>query len=157
MERTISWYTIAGVLALMAFQAVFAQRYVYQSADQAHRYEYTITPTGENFTFEFLENPGVVEARLRAVMDVFSSVYGDVSIPAKHSYFYMKEGAKCFVFDATLYSYQACFLPNEYSPGNQNRFWGYVTRIPNGLWLFTYNILPGVIGLGAAVYFLFRR
>lgn len=120
-------------------------------------FEYSITPTGENYTFEFKENPGTVDDRLKVIGHVFDTIYGDSSIPAKHHYFFMKEGAKCFVYEASLHTYHACILPNEYSPANRDRFWGFVTRIPNGWWLVTRNVIPALLVLGASLYYLFKK
>jgi hypothetical protein len=146
---------IALLLLLAAGHACGGQTYSYR--DRNRTYEFSVVPTGSNHTFEFSSNPGAVEERLKAVRHVFDAVYGDGSIAPHHNYFFMKEGAKCFVFDASLHEYQACFLPNEYSPENKQRFWGYVTRINNGWWLFTRNILPAAALLAAIVYFLMRR
>jgi len=119
-------------------------------------YEYTLTATGENYTFEFKDNPGAVDDRLAVVWHVLQTVYGDSSIPARHGYFFMKEGAKCFVYDASLYTYNACFLPNEYSPGHRERFWGFVTRLRSGWWLVSRNLIPAALALGICLYYLFR-
>jgi hypothetical protein len=67
----------------------------------------------------------------------------------------MKETALCFVFDGTFYSYRACFLPNDYSPANRDRFWGFTTRLPNALWLVTRNLLPALLAIG--LFFLFPK
>lgn len=105
---------------------------------------YSVRPTGENFTFQFDENPGTLAAKLAAGLHVLSSVYEDDSIASRQSSFFTKEGAKCFVFDARFHTYTTCFLPNDYSPGNQERFWGYVTRVPNAYWMIAYNLLPAL-------------
>ena len=118
---------------------------------------YSLQATGENFTFQFEENPGSREARLRAGLQVLNAVYEDGSIGSRQSSFFMKEGAKCFVFDGRFHTYTTCFLPNDYSPGNQERFWGYVTRVPNGNWLITRNLLPAVLLLGLFALWLRRK
>jgi hypothetical protein len=156
--RRISAYPIAAGLILCLTAGSLAALPTHSSYRYAGKvFEYSITPTGENYTFEFEENPGTVDDRLKIIGHIFQTVYDDSSIPAKHHYFFMKEGAKCFVYEASLYTYHACILPNEYSPGNRDRFWGFVTRIPNGWWLVSRNLIPALLVLGASLYYLFRK
>jgi hypothetical protein len=86
--------------------------------------------------------------RDKAAVHVLHSVYEDASISPTYSETFMKESAQCFVFDANFYSYRACFLPNDYSPGNRDRFWGFMTQLPNAMWLITRNLLPALLGIG---------
>lgn len=144
--------TLLAALAHSAPGAATEQRYVYQV--EGARYPYTVQESGDNYTFEFSVNPGREGGRLRAVLHVFASVYEDASIEPEYREFFMKEGAKCFVFDGRFYAYRACFLPNDFSPGNENRFWGFTTRLPNALWFLTRQILPAVLG-ATALYFAF--
>jgi hypothetical protein len=130
-------------------------RYAYTVRDQV--FSYTLKSTGENFTFEFEENPGNLNERLGAALHVFQSAYDDGSIQPRHSSFFTKEGAKCFVFDARFHTYTTCFLPNDYSPGKENRFWGYVTQVPNGMWLVTRNLVPALLLLGFFAFLLRRK
>ena len=109
---------------------------------------FTLKSTGANYTFEFDLNPGGQEARLEAAQHVLHTAYDDSTIETRQSSFFLKEGAKCFVFDARFHTYTACFLPNDYAPGKESRFWGYVTRVPNGWWLVTHNLLPLLALLG---------
>lgn len=128
-------------------------RYVYQG----ETYPYTVKESGENHTFEFLKNPGRDSGRLRAVQHVFASVYGEDAINPEYSDFYMKEGAQCFLFEGRFYSYRACFLPNDYSPGNESRFWGFTTRLPNALWFASRQGLPALLLAGAAFFVLRKK
>lgn len=146
------------ILLLAGFTSVVGAAeggYTYRSGDQG--FPYTVTSTGENYSFEFTRNPGSQEERLKAALHVLQTVYDDESIPSRHSHFFTKEGAKCFVFEATFYSYNSCFLPNDYSPGNENRFWGFVTQVPNGLWLVTRNLLPALLVLGGFLFLMLRK
>lgn len=127
--------------------------FVYQS--EGVDYPYSVKQTGENYTFEFSKNPGVDGRKLKAALHVFQSVYGDSSVNPSYSETFMKETALCFVFDGTFYSYRACFLPNDYSPANRDRFWGFVTQLPNALWLVTRNLLPALLVLGG--FFLYSK
>lgn len=129
----------------------------YSYSDGHELYSYSLSVTGENHTFEFQKNPGKQDERLKAAFSVLQTVYDDGSINPRHSSFFTKEGAKCFVFDGTFHTYTSCFLPNDYSPGNEERFWGYVTRVPNVVWLLTFNLLPAVLVLGGFAFFMLRK
>ena len=129
-------------------------QFQYHKGDES--YHYSVKQTGDNYTFEFANNPGKVEEKLKAAVHVLHSVYEDDSISPAYSETFMKENAQCFVFDANFYSYRACFLPNDYSPGNRDRFWGFVTQLPNAMWLITRNLLPALLGIGM-FFSLFRK
>ncbi len=116
---------------------------------------YSVKQTGDNYTFEFADNPGKVDEKLKAAVHVLQSIYDDKSINPIYSETFMKESAQCFVFEANFYSYRSCFLPNDYSPGNHDRFWGFVTQLPNAAWLISRNLLPALLGIGLFFY-LFR-
>jgi hypothetical protein len=115
-------------------------------------YPYSVRQTGDNYTFEFAQNPGTEGRKLKAAVQVLHSVYGDRSINPVYSETFMKETALCFVFDGTFYSYRACFLPNDYSPANRDRFWGFVTQLPNAMWLITRNLLPALLAFGLVFF-----
>jgi len=135
-----------ALLALaLAADGRAGENHVYEY--QGQRYPYTVEQTGENHTFEFERNPGPESGRRRAAMHVFQSVYGDYSIKPGYVDAFMKEGAMCFVFDGDLYSYRACFLPNDFSVA-RHQFWGFVSRVPNVKWFLTRQIGPGLLGLG---------
>lgn len=150
----VLWHGLLAIL-LAAGEAEAESWHSVQNGDRLLRY--SLRPTGENFTFQFDENPGTLEARLQAGLHVLSSAYEDESIASRQSSFFMKEGAKCFVFDGRFHTYTTCFLPNDYSPGNEERFWGYVTRVPNGYWLVTRNLLPAVLLLVLFALWLRRK
>ncbi|MFM8332766.1 MAG: hypothetical protein ACKN9T_13860 [Candidatus Methylumidiphilus sp.] len=119
-------------------------------------YPYSVKQTGENYTFEFEKTPGEGK-KIPAAVHVLASVYGDDSINPSYSETFMKETALCFVFDGTWYSYRACFLPNDYSPGKRERFWGFVSQLPNAKWLITRNLLPVVLAFGLLFFVPWRR
>ncbi|MCD2449621.1 hypothetical protein GO003_004370 [Methylicorpusculum oleiharenae] len=129
--------------------------YVYEN--QGEVYRYSVLQTGENYTFAFDNNPGEISEKLKAGYHVLQSVFDDSSIETKHSQAYTKERAKCFVFDSSFYTYTACFLPNEFSTTNRERFWGYVSQIPNWKWLVTRNLLPAVLAFGLFFYIGTKR
>lgn len=146
--------TLVSVLLLGMGAATAMQHRVYESGGVA--YPYTTESTGDNYTFEFARNPGKEGGQLSAVLHVMKDLYQDDTIDREYSEVFMKEGAKCYVFDARFYSYRACFLPNDYSPDKKDRFWGFVTRLPNSNWFLTRHGLPAALILGAVVW-LFRR
>ena len=146
--------TAATVLGLMAATAPASQRYVYESGGVS--YAYSTDSTGDNHTFEFEQNPGKEGGRLQAVRHVMASVYDDGTIDREYSEVFMKEGAKCYVFEARFYTYRGCFLPNDYSPEKRDRFWGFVSRLPNSRWFLTRQVLPVLLVLGG-MYLAFRK
>lgn len=143
-----SLLVLLGLAQILPATALAEQRHVYEHEGKA--YPYVADSTGDNYTFEFAINPGREGGRLKAVQHVLRSVYGDGSVDSQYSEVFMKEGAKCYVFEATFYSYRACFLPNDYSPDKKDRFWGFVSRLPNANWFLTRNILPALLVAGGA-------
>lgn len=149
--RFFSWVAVAS-FQLASLAAGTGSIYEYEGS----KYPYTVAESGDNHTFEFSKNPGRESERLKAVLHVFKSVYGDESIAPQYSEFFMKETARCFAFDGRFYTYRACFLPNDYSPGNKDRFWGFTNRLPNVMWFVTRNILPLLL-VAVVLYFVFRE
>ena len=147
-------FALALLLATGANPAIAATGATHHFTADGQTYAYTTQPTGENFTFEFDRNPGSEKRQIRAAGAVFRTVYGDDSIALAAHETFMKEGARCFVFAARFHAYTACFLPNDYAPGQRDRFWGFVTRVPNAAWLITRNLLPALLALGAFFYSL---
>ena len=126
-------------------------QFIYQNEGQD--YPYSVKQTGENYTYEFDRNPGLEGNKIKAASHVLQAVYEDTSINPSYSETFMKETALCFVFDGNFHSYRACFLPNDYSPGKRDRFWGFVTQLPNALWLITRNLLPALLVIGLIFFF----
>lgn len=143
-----------GVLLCLAALSAWPAPEPHRFTVNGETYRYTLKETGENFTFEFDRNPGSKKLQLQAAGAVFRAVYEDDSIAPTYRETFMKEGALCFVFPARFHSYTACFLPNHYVPEQRDRFWGYVTRVPNAAWLITRNLLPALLVLGAFFYSL---
>lgn len=144
---------LALVLATSPALAAALETHRYVADGQT--YTYSVQPTGENYTFDFDQNPGSESRQLRAVGAVFKTVYADESIAPLYHQAFMKEGARCFAFAAHFYTYTACFLPNDYAPEQRERFWGFVSRLPNAAWLITRNLLPALLVLG--VFFVSLR
>jgi hypothetical protein len=129
--------------------------FVYEHQGEAYRY--SVSKAGEDYTFTFDKNPGEMSEKLKAVYHVLQSVYDDPTIETKYSQGYIKERARCFVFDSAFYTYTTCFLPNEFSLNNRDRFWGFVTQVPNWKWLVIWNLLPAVLAFGLFFYIGTKR
>lgn len=121
----------------------------YQTAEQS--YQYTVIKTGENYTFKFKKVPDSNSAKIRAGYHVLQSIYKDDSINKKYTESYKRERARCFMYDSNFYTYTLCFLPNDFNK-NKDRFWGFVTQIPNGMWLITRILLPVLLAFGLFFY-----
>ncbi|NOQ63776.1 MAG: hypothetical protein GQ582_04625 [Methyloprofundus sp.] len=121
--------------------------------DNGHDYQYSVVPTGDNYTFKFLnkfiDDPVV---KIKAGRDVLLSVYQDDSIQKRYTEAYIKERARCYVFDSRFYTYSLCLLPNDFDPKSQDRFWGFVTQVPNWKWLLTRFLLPAVFAFALFFY-----
>jgi hypothetical protein len=142
-------YRLVALVALTGLSAIIettATEATFKTNGESYRY--VVNHTGENYSFEFEKNPGGLKERIPAVVYLMRSVYDDASIPSEQSRNYTRESAKCFVFEASSHTNTACFLPNDYSPEKKDRFWGFVTRVPNWKWLITRNILPALLVIG---------
>lgn len=154
MKQRLKWGSVGMALCLPVLCVAEKSELVYEF--KSEKYPYTVAPSGDNHTFEFVRNPGSEAERLKAALHVFQNVYGDETITPQYSAFFMKESARCFAFDARFYTYRVCILPNDYFPERKDRFWGFVNRLPNAAWLISRNLLPA--GLVAVIlYFLFRK
>lgn len=153
ITKKLSRHAVAAALCLGAPLCPAGDNYVYENEGVA--YPYAVESTGDNYTFEFAKNPGREGGRLKAALHVLRSIYADGSIEPGYSEVFMKEGAKCYVFEARFYSYRACFLPNDYAPDRRDRFWGFVSRLPNAFWFLTRQALPAALVLAGA-FLVFR-
>ena len=119
-------------------------------------YRYSVTQTGDNYSFKFETSPGNLDERFKAGLHVLYSLYHDSSIKAGSKQHYIKERADCYALDSSFHTYSLCFLPNEFSPGNRNRFWGFVTQMPNWKWLMVYNLFPALLFFGL-LFFITKK
>ena len=122
----------------------------YQTSEKS--YQYSVIQTGENYTFKFDTNPDGNTAKLNAGYHVLQSIYKDNSINKKYTESYIRERARCFMFDSHFYTYSLCFLPNDFNKKNKDRFWGFVTQVPNGKWLLTRILLPVLLAFALFFY-----
>ncbi len=115
-------------------------------------YQYTVQQTGENYTFKFDKSPEEKLLKIDAGRDVLLSIYKDASINQTYTESYIKERARCYVFDSLFYTYSLCFLPNDFDTKNQNRFWGFVTQVPNWKWLLSRFFIPVLLAFTLFLY-----
>ena len=154
MKRTF-FYFLFCVLSTVYCSVISAKNTEYTFNDTEQSYQYTVLPTGENYTFKFDKNPEERVIKLKAGRHVLLSTYKDASINKNYTESYIKERARCFVFDSHFYTYSLCFLPNDFDIKNKDRFWGFVTQVPNWKWLLTRILLP--VLLAFAVFFYVGR
>ncbi|BCG65282.1 MAG: hypothetical protein methR_P3108 [Methyloprofundus sp.] len=90
-------------------------------------YQYTVVQTGENYTFKFAQPVNDSVVKLQAGYHVLQSIYQDSSINKQYTEAYIRERARCYVFDSRFYTYSLCFLPNDFNIKYKDRFWGFTT------------------------------
>jgi len=119
-------------------------------------YPYSVVQAGDNYNFKFNTKIPDDEIRLRIGRELLLNIFDDNSISKTHSAFYIKERARCYVYDSNWYTYSLCFLPNEFSNKKSERLWGFMTQIPNWKWLLTRFFLPALFIFGF-VFYTFRN
>ena len=120
--------------------------------DEAQNYRYTVVQAGDNYNFKFETAPVENTTKLKAGYHVLQSIYKDSSINKTYSEHYIRERARCYVFDSSWHTYSLCFLPNDFSVKHKDRFWGFVTQMPNWKWLVTRFFLPVLLVYGLVFY-----
>ena len=120
-------------------------------------YRYFVTQSGDNYSFEFETNPGNADARFQAGLHVLNSIYHDPSIKPAFKQPYIRERAQCYALESSLHTYSLCFLPNDFSTINRDRFRGFVTQMPNGKWMLIYNLLPALLVFGLLFFFTQKK
>ncbi|MGR9044167.1 MAG: hypothetical protein ACU83N_02655 [Gammaproteobacteria bacterium] len=146
----ILWLTVSSSTAAGTGET----QYFYQKNGTIYRY--VVTQTGDNYSFKFETNPGNLDDRFKAGLHVLYSLYHDSSIKAASKQHYIKERADCYALDSLFHTYSLCFLPNEFSSENRQRFWGFVTQMPNWKWLMVYNLFPALLFFGL-LFFLTKK
>jgi len=155
MQRTF-FYFLFCALATLYCSVISAKNTEYTFSNSKENYQYTVVQTGENYTFKFDKSPEDRVIRLKAGRHVLLSIYKDSSIKQTYTESYIKERARCFVFDSHFYTYSLCFLPNDFDTKNKNRFWGFVTQVPNWKWLVTRFLFPVLLAF-ALFFYIGRR
>lgn len=155
MKRTYIYFLLCVVNALYC-SVINAKDATYTFNDLEQGYQYTVIQTGENYTFKFTNSPQDRVTKLTAGRHVLLSTYKDPSINKNYTESYIKERARCFVFDSHFHTYSLCFLPNDFTTTNKGRFWGFVTQVPNWKWLVTRFLLPAMLAF-ALFFYIGRR
>ena len=161
MNRSV-YYVVIFALGMACSPAMSAQNTEFVFVDVASQgssesYQYSVIQAGDNYNFKFHSSPGDNSGKLRAGYHVLQSVYQDSSINKTHSESYIRERARCFVFDSRFHTYSLCFLPNDFSLKDKGRFWGFVTQVPNWKWLVTRFFLPILLIYGLIFYIAKRK
>lgn len=151
MKRTFCYF-LFSVFSMTYCSVVNAKNTDYTFNDRQQSYQYSVLQTGDNFTFKFIENPRDKLIKIKAGRHVLLSVYKDDSINKNYTESYTRERARCFVFDSHFYTYSLCFLPNDFDTKNKDRFWGFVTQVPNWKWLLTRLLFPVLLAFALFLY-----
>ena len=131
MNRSI-FYTVLFILSVNDCCALNTQQTEFTFVDNEIQsspisYQYTVVQAGDNYNFKFNTAPMDNTTKLKAGYHVLQSVYKDSSINKTYSEHYIRERARCYVFDSTMHAYSLCFLPNDFNQKKKDRFWGFVT------------------------------
>ncbi len=118
-------------------------------------YSYSIKQSGINYRFVFSDNISDPELKKQAGIAVLETLYNDSSLQPKTAKTYKKERAQCYAINSRFYTYTLCFLPNEFTQ-KKPVLQGFVTRVPNGLWLLTHILLPAIF-VFAGLFYGFRH
>ncbi len=137
--------------------AISAKNNEFNFVTDKESYQYSVIQAGDNYNFKFKKNLVDEAIKLKAGHHVLQSVYKDSSINKKHTDAYIKERARCYVFDSSLHTYTLCFLPNEFSHNKKDQLRGFVTQLPNWKWLATRFLLPFVLIYALIFYFTKKR
>lgn len=157
MKRELSWQNLWSCCILLTIaqaNAAEGKQYSYRGDDTDYRY--SVIQTGENYTFKFDQSLPDNATKLKAGYQVLREVYRDDSIAPRHSQHYLRERARCYVFDSRFHTYTLCFLPNDFNRSESARFWVFVMQVPNWKWLATRILLP-VVSAFAMVFYWARR
>ena len=148
------------ILSMAYCSAITANESEFIFVNSKESYQYSVVQTGENYTFKFNNNPaknGNNTVKLKAGYHVLQSVYKDSSIYKTYSEAYIRERARCYVFDSNFYTYSLCFLPNDFSNKDKDRFWGFTTQVPNWKWLVTRILFPVLLAFALFFYLTKRK
>ena len=128
--------------------------YSYETRGEVYRY--IVVQSGDNYNFEFDKEPGILIEQYKAGVHILQSVYNDSSIELEKRQNYIRERARCSLFEGSFYNYTFCILPNDFSPDKQGRFRGFITQLPNWKWHVTRILMPLLLIFGL-YYFLMNK
>ena len=155
--QQIFFYFLLIVVSTISNSANSAQSSEYTFNNEKESFHYSVLQTGENYTFKFANNPKDPITKIKAGRHALLSIYKDASINKDYTESYIKERARCFVFDSHFYTYSLCLLPNDFNVEKKDRFWGFVTQVPNWKWLVTRFLLPALLAFSLFFYFSGRH
>ena len=157
LNRPLFFYCVLFVMNIVFNSVLRAEVSQYQMNVAEQRYQYSVVQAGDNFNFKFEDNIPQESVKLKAGYKILSAIYTDNSINKTYSEHYIKERARCYVFDSSLHTYSLCFLPNEFSSKSDHRLWGFVTQVPNWKWLVSRFFLPVLFAYGLFFYFTRKK
>lgn len=150
------FHLVLIVIGSVYYSAISANTTVFEFVSAEESYPYSVVKTGENYNFKFNKKPVDDMTKLKAGRHVLLSIYEDASINKTHSASYIRERARCHVFDSHFYTYSLCFLPNEFNQKQEDHLWGFVTQMPNWKWLATRFFIPALLAF-ALFFYISRR
>lgn len=153
-KRTMPLLTAAAFITIVSSAGIAQTNHVFEWEGKS--YPYTVAPAGDSFHFEFENRPDTAAEQYQAKQHVLQSLFDDSSIDFSDRQDYIRERARCSFFGGKFHDYTLCILPNEYSPAAKNDFKGFVTQLPNSLWLLSRIVLPAVLA-GGLIYLVARR
>ena len=156
MKQSYILFMLCSFVTFYCSVVISAKNIDYVFNDDGQSYQYSVVQTGENYTFKFNKSPQDRVTKIAAGRHVLLSTYKDLSIYENYTESYIKERARCFVFDSHFYTYSLCLLPNDFDRKNQDRFWGFVTQVPNWKWLVTRFLIPVLLAF-ALFFYIGRR
>ncbi len=140
-----SFYCILFAITAIYSSTISADNSEFEISIGEENYQYSVIQAGDNYNFKFKKNITNKSTKLKVGYQVLTSIYKDNSINKTYSEGYIKERARCYVFDSDFHTYTLCFLPNEFSNKSNDRLWGFVTQVPNWKWLLTRFFLPALL------------
>ena len=153
VKSLLMFFCISAAGAMCNYSLAKAQNSKFEMLIAGDSYQYSVIQAGDNFNFKFENNIPPENVKLRAGYLLLKSIYKDNSINKTYSEHYIRERARCYVFDSSLHTYSMCFLPNEFSSKSDDRLWGFVTQMPNWKWLMSRFFLPVLFAFGLFFYF----
>ena len=153
-KRSLLLLSITVFLGISSSTGIAQTDYVFEWEGKS--FQYTVSPAGDSYHFEFENRPETEAQQHQAKQHVLQSLFDDPSIDFTNRQDYIRERAECSFFGGTFHDYTLCVLPNEFSPDTKNDFKGFVTQLPNSLWLLSRFVLPAVLG-GGLIYLLMRK
>ncbi|MGR9074297.1 MAG: hypothetical protein ACU833_14655 [Gammaproteobacteria bacterium] len=153
----LSLFFTLVLAAPICFSTVHAAQTEYRYDYDGKSYRYIVEKSGDNFHFEFIDKtPDTLIDQYKTGVHVLTSLFDDDSIKLENRKNYIRERARCSLFEGGFYNYTFCILPNEFSGDKPDRLRGFVTQMPNWKWMVAWILLPASLIFGA-VFFIKRK